>query len=52
MDNRTEYALQLFAALVYKKDYPVEAKRKFGIDENKINELAEKAFPPKKGKKK
>ena len=53
MDNKTEYALQLLAALAYKKDYPVEAKRDFGLDATKVHELAMKALPSsKKGKKK
>lgn len=53
MDKTTEYALQLLAALAYKKEYPVPAKRICDLDGKKIEELALKAFPPlKKGKKK
>lgn len=53
MDKQTEYALQLLAALAYKKDYPIHAKRQCGLETKQMEELALKAFPTlKKGKKK
>ncbi len=53
MDKTTEYAIQLLAALVLRKEHGVIARDNCELTPDKIKELAIKVFPtPKKGKKK